>query len=143
VGEDYDGQIGHRYFDTVRYPAKLICDIDCDGLLIEYDMTPNYEGLLGIKQLFVGAADVQDMHVEKPETIVERITQYGWLAPEQTLITSTCGMNHLSRDIAFGKLKAMAGGQTDSRRLKLNRSGMSYSIIRSISERRRLRVPHT
>jgi 5-methyltetrahydropteroyltriglutamate--homocysteine methyltransferase len=111
VGEDYDGQIGHRYFDTGRYPAKLICDIDCDGLLIEYDMTPNYEGLLGIKQLFVGAADVQDMHVEKPETIVERITQYGWLAPEQTLITSTCGMNHLPRDIAFGKLKAMAGAK--------------------------------
>lgn len=111
VGEDYDGQIGHRYFDSGRYPARLICDIDCDALLIEHDMTPNYEGLLGDKQLFVGAADVQDMKVEKPETIAERITKYGWLAPEQTLITSTCGMNHLPRQIAFGKLQAMAGAK--------------------------------
>lgn len=111
VGEDYDGQIGHRYFDSGRYPARLICDIDCDALLIEHDMTPNYEGLLGNKQLFVGAADVQDMKVEKPETIVERITKYGWLAPEQTLITSTCGMNHLPRQVAFGKLQAIAGAK--------------------------------
>ena len=30
-----------------------------------------------------------------------------WLAPEQTIITSTCGFNHLPRHIAFGKLRAM------------------------------------
>jgi len=29
VGPDYDGQIGHRYFDTGRYKADLICKIDC------------------------------------------------------------------------------------------------------------------
>jgi 5-methyltetrahydropteroyltriglutamate--homocysteine methyltransferase len=30
-----------------------------------------------------------------------------WLAPEQTIITSSCGFNHLSRRAAFGKLLAM------------------------------------
>ncbi len=108
VGADYDGQIGHRYFDTGRYPAQLICGINCDVLLIEGDLTPKYEGLLGNKQLAVGAADVQDLNVESPETIAERISEYGWLAPEQTLITSSCGMNHLPRHIAFGKLQAMS-----------------------------------
>ena len=107
VGADYDGQIGHRYFDAGRYPAKLICQINCDVLLIEGDMTPHYEGLLGNIQLAVGAADVQDLNVESPDTIAERITRYSWLPPEQTLITSSCGMNHLPRHIAFGKLKAM------------------------------------
>ena len=32
VGPDYDGQIGHRYFDTGRYKADLVCRIDCDAL---------------------------------------------------------------------------------------------------------------
>ncbi|MFH0960204.1 MAG: hypothetical protein V1897_16035 [Pseudomonadota bacterium] len=108
VGADYDGQIGHRYFDTGRYPVDLICRINCDAFLIEGDMTFHYEGKLGNKQLAVGACDVQDLNVESGETIAERIRQYGWLVPEQTMITSSCGMNHLPRHIAFGKLKAMA-----------------------------------
>jgi 5-methyltetrahydropteroyltriglutamate--homocysteine methyltransferase len=111
VGPDYDGQIGHRYFDTGRYPAKLICKINCDALLIEHDQTGKYEGLLGNKYLAVGAVDVQDFNVESAETIGERITKYSWLSPEQTLITSSCGMNHLPRHIAFGKLKAMAAAK--------------------------------
>ena len=48
VGPDYDGQIGHRYFDTGRYKADLVCQIDCDAYLVEHDMVPHYEGLLGI-----------------------------------------------------------------------------------------------
>lgn len=111
VGRDYDGQIGHRYFDTGRYPSELICKINCDVLLIEYDQTPQYEGILGNKYLAVGAVDVQDFNVESPEVIAERITKYGWLAPEQTLITSSCGMNHLPRHIAFAKLQAMSGAK--------------------------------
>jgi 5-methyltetrahydropteroyltriglutamate--homocysteine methyltransferase len=111
VGVDYDGQLGHRYFDTGRYPAELICGIACAALLIEHDMTPHYEGLLGDKQLAVGAADVQDLNVETPEIIAERIMRYRWLAPEQTLITSSCGMNHLPRQITFAKLRAITGAK--------------------------------
>ncbi len=107
VGPDYDGQIGHRYFDTGRYPADLICRINCDVLLIEHDQAPEYEGLLGNKRLAVGAADVQDLNVESAQTIAERIAKHTWLPPEQTLITSSCGMNHLPRHIALGKLQAM------------------------------------
>lgn len=49
VGADYDVQIGHRYFDTGRYPAALIRKINCDVLLIEHDFTEKYVGLLGNK----------------------------------------------------------------------------------------------
>jgi 5-methyltetrahydropteroyltriglutamate--homocysteine methyltransferase len=107
VGAHYDGQLGHRYFDTGRYPSKLIADIHCDSFLIEGDMAEHYHGHLGNRQLGVGAADVQDVNIESGETIAERIKKYGWLTPEQTIITSSCGMNHLPRHIAFGKLKAM------------------------------------
>lgn len=111
VSADYDGQIGHRYFDTGRYPSNLICKINCDVLLIEHDQTSKYEGLLGSKFLAVGAVDVQDFNVESSGTIAERISKYSWLSPEQTLITSSCGMNHLPRHIAFGKLQAMTGAK--------------------------------
>ena len=108
VGPDYDGQIGHRYFDTGRYKADLICHIDCDAFLIEHDMTPHYEGLLGNKQLGVGAVDVQAPNVESGELVADRIKSHKWLPPEQTLITSSCGFNHLPRHIALGKLRAMS-----------------------------------
>ena len=44
VGPDYDGQIGHRYFDTGRYKADLVCKIDCDAFLIEHDMDDSLRG---------------------------------------------------------------------------------------------------
>ena len=40
---------------------------------IEYDMTHHYEGMLGDRQLGVGAVDVQDPKVESGETVAERI----------------------------------------------------------------------
>jgi 5-methyltetrahydropteroyltriglutamate--homocysteine methyltransferase len=107
VGPDYDGQIGHRYFDTGRYKADLVCNIECDAYLIEYDMAAHYEGFLSEKQLGIGAVDVQAPNIETPELIVERVAAYGWLAPEQTLITSTCGFNHLPRHVALDKMRAM------------------------------------
>jgi len=107
VGPDYDGQIGHRYFDTGRYKADLICQIECDAYLIEHDMSRHYEGLLRNKQLGVGAVDVQAPNIETGEQVADRIKAYRWLAPEQTIITSSCGFNHLPRHIALGKLRAM------------------------------------
>ncbi|MBA2375505.1 MAG: hypothetical protein M3494_05060 [Actinomycetota bacterium] len=114
VGEAYDGQIGHRYFDIEPYPTELICDIECDAIMNEGDMTPVYEGKLKNQQLAIGVADVQQLEVETPETLVERMREWGmggWLPEEQTLITSSCGMNHLTRNVANGKLAAMAGAR--------------------------------
>jgi 5-methyltetrahydropteroyltriglutamate--homocysteine methyltransferase len=107
VGPDYDGQIGHRYFDFGRYKADLVCQIACHGYLIEHDMAPHYEPYLGNKQLGIGAVDVQAPNVETPEQVIERIQVLGWLTPEQTIITSSCGLNHLPRHIAVAKLRVM------------------------------------
>jgi 5-methyltetrahydropteroyltriglutamate--homocysteine methyltransferase len=63
--------------------------------------------LLGDKQLGVGAVDVQSPNVESGEQVVERIRAHKWLVPEQTIVTSSCGLNHLPRHIALGKLRAM------------------------------------
>lgn len=63
--------------------------------------------MLGNKQLGVGAVDVQAPNVETAEVIAERIIAHPWLSPEQTIITSTCGFNHLPRQIALGKMRSM------------------------------------
>jgi 5-methyltetrahydropteroyltriglutamate--homocysteine methyltransferase len=107
VGPDYDGQIGHRYFDTGRYKADLVCQIACDGYLIEHDMAPHYEGILGDKQLGIGAVDVQAPNIETGELVAERIKAVQWLPPDRTIITSSCGFNHLPRHVALGKLRAL------------------------------------
>jgi 5-methyltetrahydropteroyltriglutamate--homocysteine methyltransferase len=111
VGKEYDGQIGHRYFDMGRYKADLVCKIECSSYLIEHDMTHHYQRLLRNQQIGVGAVDVQDPKVESAEKIAERILAYKWLAPEQTIVTSSCGFNHLPRHITFGKLKAMTAAK--------------------------------
>ena len=51
---------------------------------------------------------MQAPNVETGEQVAERIRAHAWLAPEQTIITSSCGFNHLPRHIAFGKLRAMS-----------------------------------
>jgi 5-methyltetrahydropteroyltriglutamate--homocysteine methyltransferase len=55
----------------------------------------------------VGAVDVQAPNIESGVVIAERISAHPWLAPEQTIITSSCGFNHLPRHIALGKMRAM------------------------------------
>jgi 5-methyltetrahydropteroyltriglutamate--homocysteine methyltransferase len=131
VGAHYDGQIGHRYFDVEEYPVDLICELDCDAILNEGDMTPRYEGKLKNQQLAIGVADVQDLNVESPDTLLERLDNWagGWLEPERTLITSSCGMNHLPRHIANRKLEAM----TRAKALLLGR--VSAPHVRSGSTR--------
>ncbi len=111
VGKEYDGQIGHRYFDHGRYKADKICAIECDSLLVEHDMMYHYEGLTGNKQIGVGAVDMQDPKAETGELVAERILAHRWLAPEQTIITSSCGLNHLPRKTAFDKLRAMTAAK--------------------------------
>ncbi len=107
VGPDYDGQIGHRYFDTGRYKADLICQIRCHSYLVEHDRVGAFEALLGNQQLGVGAVDVQSPNIETGTVIAARIRAHPWLAPEQTIITGNCGFNHLPRHIALGKMRAM------------------------------------
>lgn len=77
-------------------------------LLPEYDFADRFPGLLGDKILAVGTADVQNPDVEPGEVIAERVARLTWLSPEPTLLTTRCGLNHLPRLVAFGKLRSLA-----------------------------------
>jgi 5-methyltetrahydropteroyltriglutamate--homocysteine methyltransferase len=66
---------------------------------------------LAPKQVMVGVIDLGDPRVESAETVAARIRAALAHAPAERLVVAPdCGMKYLSRDTAFGKLKALAGG---------------------------------
>jgi 5-methyltetrahydropteroyltriglutamate--homocysteine methyltransferase len=67
--------------------------------------------LLAGKDVLVGAIDVANEAVETPAAVAETITQALKYVPVERLYPCTnCGMVPLSRDVARGKLKALAAG---------------------------------
>jgi 5-methyltetrahydropteroyltriglutamate--homocysteine methyltransferase len=66
-------------------------------------------GELDGKQIMVGCLDLSDMTVEAPETVVARIERaLRYVPAENVILAPDCGMKYLPREVALGKLKAMA-----------------------------------
>jgi len=66
---------------------------------------------LAPKKILLGVLDLGDTKVETPKRVAERIRRGLKHVPADRLIPAPdCGMKYLPRDIAFGKLKAMADG---------------------------------
>ena len=62
------------------------------------------------KRIMVGAIDLSTMAVETPETVAARIRRaLPYVRPENVIIAPDCGMKYLTREAAFGKMRAMAG----------------------------------
>lgn len=63
------------------------------------------------KTIMVGVLDLSDMAIETPETIAARIRRaLPYVDPENVVVAPDCGLKYLPRDVAFGKMKAMADG---------------------------------
>jgi 5-methyltetrahydropteroyltriglutamate--homocysteine methyltransferase len=63
------------------------------------------------KSILVGVLDLSDMNIESPGTVAERIRRAARHVPiEKIVVAPDCGLKYLPRDVAFGKLKAMAEG---------------------------------
>ncbi|HEX5780069.1 MAG TPA: cobalamin-independent methionine synthase II family protein [Xanthobacteraceae bacterium] len=63
------------------------------------------------KKIVLGVIDLSDPKVETPETVAARIRRALPHVPaERLIIAPDCGLKYLSREIAFGKMKAMAEG---------------------------------
>ena len=61
------------------------------------------------KRIMVGALDLNDMSVEAPATVVARVKRaLPYVKPEDVIIAPDCGMKYLPRDVAYGKMRAMA-----------------------------------
>jgi 5-methyltetrahydropteroyltriglutamate--homocysteine methyltransferase len=63
------------------------------------------------KQIMLGVIDLNDPGIESAETVAARIRAGLKHVPAENLIVAPdCGMKYLSRETAFGKLRAMADG---------------------------------
>jgi 5-methyltetrahydropteroyltriglutamate--homocysteine methyltransferase len=63
------------------------------------------------KTVLVGVLDLSDRAIETPEQVARRIrAALEVVPPERLIATPDCGMKYLPRDVAFGKLKALADG---------------------------------
>ena len=69
------------------------------------------------KYIMYGVIDLNDPNVESAETVAARIRQaLPHIDAERLIIAPDCGMKYQSREVAFGKLKAMADGAAIVRR---------------------------
>jgi len=61
------------------------------------------------KKIILGVIDLSDMNVELPEVVALRIRRALPFAPAENIIVAPdCGMKYLPREVADGKLRAMA-----------------------------------
>jgi 5-methyltetrahydropteroyltriglutamate--homocysteine methyltransferase len=61
------------------------------------------------KTIILGVLDLGDMTVETPEAVVARVRRaLPYVSPERIVLAPDCGMKYLPREVAFGKLEAMA-----------------------------------
>ncbi len=69
------------------------------------------------KKIMLGVINLGDQIVETPEQVAERIRAgLKHVSPDRLIPAPDCGMKYLSREVAFGKLKALADGAAIVRR---------------------------
>jgi 5-methyltetrahydropteroyltriglutamate--homocysteine methyltransferase len=72
---------------------------------------------LSAKTILLGVLDLGDRTVETAATVAERLRAgLKHVAPERLVAAPDCGMKYLPREVAFGKLKALADGAALVRR---------------------------
>lgn len=63
------------------------------------------------KKIVLGVIDLSDKNVETPEVVAERIRRaLPHVSADRLVIAPDCGLKYLSREVAFGKMKAMVDG---------------------------------
>jgi 5-methyltetrahydropteroyltriglutamate--homocysteine methyltransferase len=63
------------------------------------------------KKIVLGVINLGDQIVERPEQVAERIRAgLKHVSPDRLIPAPDCGMKYLTREVAFGKLKALADG---------------------------------
>ena len=63
------------------------------------------------KTIILGVLDLSDMAVETPELVAARIRRaLPHVDPARVIVAPDCGLKYLPREVAFGKMKAMADG---------------------------------
>jgi 5-methyltetrahydropteroyltriglutamate--homocysteine methyltransferase len=104
------GSQWRQYEETFPVIAKSAIDqvsLECRNSRVPIEMLK----LLAGKDVLVGAIDVASNEVETPEEVAETIRRaMAFVPPERLFPCTNCGMAPMPRDVAYGKLAALAKG---------------------------------
>src|SRR5918993_4475093 len=104
------GSEWRQYEETFPLIAKSSIDqvsLECRNSHVPIELIRLLDG----KDVLVGAIDVASDAVETPEEVAETIrAALRFVAPEKLYPCTNCGMAPMNRDIAYGKLAALAAG---------------------------------
>lgn len=104
-GYDFLGELNESKIDIVSLEAA------------QPGLDPRVLRELPDKRIMYGVIDLNDPAIETAEIVARRIrAALEHTTPEQLIVAPDCGMKYLSRETAFGKLKAMADGAAIVRR---------------------------
>ena len=100
-----------RQYEAI-FPALNESRIDQVSLECANSKVPmSLLALLKDKELMVGAIDVASREVETPEQVAETLqAALAFAEPGRVIACTNCGMAPLPRDVAVGKLQALAAG---------------------------------
>ena len=93
-------------------PELAACS--CDQISIETAQSGIDTAVLATlpgKRIILGVIDLDDLGVETPETVADRIRRaLPYKRPEELVAAPDCGMKYLPRDVAYGKLESLVAG---------------------------------
>ena len=98
-----------------------LADCSCDQISIETaqsNLDTSVLTHLAGKKIMLGVIDLSTPAVESVDTVAERVRRaLPYVAPENVIIATDCGMKYLPRDAAEGKMRAMAAAAAMLRHL--------------------------
>lgn len=110
---DWKGTLGsewRQYEETFPVIARSSIDqvsLECRNSRVPIDLMRLLDG----KDVLVGAIDVASQAVESPEEVAATIRDaLRYVAPEKLFPCTNCGMAPMKREVAYGKLAALAQG---------------------------------
>jgi 5-methyltetrahydropteroyltriglutamate--homocysteine methyltransferase len=104
---------GYAFLEELEASAVDIISVEA----AQPRLDPTILRELPSKHIMYGVIDLNDPNVETAETVAARIREaLPHIDAERLIIAPDCGMKYLSRETAFGKLKAMADGAALVRR---------------------------
>jgi 5-methyltetrahydropteroyltriglutamate--homocysteine methyltransferase len=63
------------------------------------------------KSIILGVLDLATDEIETPEIVAARITRaFKDVSPDKIIVAPDCGLKYLSREVAYGKMRAMVEG---------------------------------
>ncbi|MFI4989144.1 MAG: methionine synthase [Alphaproteobacteria bacterium] len=96
-----------RFFPALAASRIAQVSLECAGSRVPLPLL----GLLAGKDVLVGVIDVATDAIERPEEVRDTILRAAEFVPPERLVPCTnCGMAPLSREVARGKLNALAAG---------------------------------